>query len=884
MLLYVLIAIICVGIILLISSTRMKLREESYALSDRIKCIPDYSQKSSYEQSLDNAVLDNKKVFVSIATDIDNNFHEKYISYKTEEDLINHYSEYYNEAYSLYKRLNVFGITPSESIVNFIHDYGSIRKIIKNHNDETIQLLLIKHKDFFDRCLKYPLDAQQRRAILSEEDNCLVISGAGSGKTSTIEGKVRYLIDIKGVDPQKILLISYTRKAVAELTERIGINGLNGSTFHKLALDIISKSKGVKPSICDNTDKLFVKIFRELSENKSFRNNVVKYISCFNKYNKEESEWEQKKRDRREKLSEQKSGKIKAMFPDMDGNTIYVKSEQEQKICFILSSLGIKFKYEEPYEHMLNDERYSQYKPDFSIYFEQDGNIKRIYLEHFGVDEHGFVPAWFANDNNISYEEANKKYNDGITWKKAAHAKFGTRLLTTSSADFHHGIIKEKIKSLLSSEGVNMHELSDSELYNLVLPKESKEEKIFIRLIITFISLLKSSGKTFAAVSREARRSDDIRSEFMINNIFKPVYDRYVDLLNENGQIDFTDAIIQATDICKKEKIVEYEYIIVDEFQDISVDRYNFLKELRNVGRRSKLYCVGDDWQSIYRFSGSDVSLFNQFSEYFGKTEINKIETTYRFGEPLLSKSSEFIQRNNSQIQKCIRSFSVDKKTELDLYSYERNDYCNAMERIVSSIPKDKNILFIGRYSFDDYYLSFKYKSVKERDRFFYLIDDRKIEFLTVHKSKGLESDYVILLQCNNDTYGFPTLVYDDYVLNYVLTKGDKFPFAEERRLFYVAITRAKIKTIVLYDNRFPSSFVKEFLFSTEIIDEFSLRYPNANKRWTKNEDKYLLQLHSQGKSLKYISVKMGRSQTAITMRLNKLDSEQFKYNETNYI
>lgn len=124
------------------------------------------------------------------------------------------------------------------------------------------------------------------------------------------------------------------------------------------------------------------------------------------------------KQERRQQLSEQKTLRLRALLPDMDGNAIYVRSEQEQKICFVLSSLGVRFRYEEPYEHPVADEMHAQYKPDFSIYFEQGGRRKRIYLEHFGVDEHGMVPAWFAKDRNISYEEANKRYNDGITWKK----------------------------------------------------------------------------------------------------------------------------------------------------------------------------------------------------------------------------------------------------------------------------------------------------------------------------------------------------------------------------------------------------------------------------------------------------------------------------------
>ena len=356
-----------------------------------------------------------------------------------------------------------------------------------------------------------------------------------------------------------------------------------------------------------------------------------------------------------------------------------------------------------------------------------------------------------------------------------------------------------KFRKLLDDAGVPIQEKTDEELYDLVLPKGSKQEKTFIRLVVTFVTLVKSSCKSVKEVLQQAKNADDERSVFIIKHIFQPVYERYVNALSDSNQIDFTDAILQATEICRSSHPVEYDYIIVDEFQDISVDRYNFLKVLREGNPPAKLYCVGDDWQSIYRFSGSDMALFNQFPEYFGATEINKIETTYRFGEPLVSLSSNFIQRNKTQIQKNIHSFSSEMRTELEFYAYDRRDYCNTIGQLVAFIPSDKSIFLLGRYSFDDYYLSFRYQSIKEGNRFYYVIGGRKIEFLTVHKSKGLEADYVILLQCNKDTYGFPSQVSDDPVLNYVLTKSDQFPYGEERRLFYVAITRAKIKTLILY-------------------------------------------------------------------------------------
>lgn len=658
------ICIIAISLVVIVL-VRIRLKNRSKELSERITTITPYrdiqeSRKEELRQS-------NKSFFIDIETDLRDSFKGHIISSSEEEQFTRYYTEFFYEVNSLLKSLEAFHIEPSETILKFTHDFGNIHSIVKRHNEQVIQDILATHKNFFDHCLKYPLDKQQRRSIVSEEDNCLVISSAGSGKTSSIIGKVRYLIDIKHINPQNILLISYTNKAAAELTERMDIAGLRGYTFHKLAIDIIGKATGQKPSICDNTDALFVKIYHKLLEDEDFKKSIIEY---FVDYQVQEADWEHRKNERRQQLSELKEVRLKAQFPDMDGKTIYIRSEQEQKICFVLSSLGVKFRYEEPYEYPLADEMHSQYKPDFSIYFEQDGKTKRIYLEHFGVDEHGLVPTWFAKDKGITYKEANQKYNDGITWKKAAHEKFGTVLLTTSSADFHYSDIRHTLKASLEKVGVPIQEKTDAELYDMVLPPNSKQEKAFIRLVVTFVTLIKSSCKSIQEVLKQAKSIGDERSLFIIKKIFMPVYERYIEELKGNNQIDFTDAILQATEICRSSHPVRYEYIIVDEFQDISVDRYNFLKVLREGNPPAKLYCVGDDWQSIYRFSGSDMALFNQFQDYFGPTEINRIETTYRFGEPLVSLSSQFIQRNKAQLKKGytpIQSTSKNRITILRL-------------------------------------------------------------------------------------------------------------------------------------------------------------------------------------------------------------------------
>ncbi len=804
-----LILVLCIVAIAFIAivAIRLLLERKSKELSLRIKGTVPYRVFQKNKEEILRG--DTGRFFEDIETDLEQTFCGQFITFREEKQFMVYYTELFQEVDNFLKRLKIFEVKPTETIAKFVSDFEDLQWYVTKHNERYIKEELNTCKAFFDHCLKYPLDIQQRRSIVSDEDNCLLISSAGSGKTSSIVGKVKYLIEVKHVEPQNILLISYTNKAAAELTERMDIEGLRGYTFHKLAIDIIGQVTGKKPSIYDNTDVLFLKIYQELLNDSDFKKNVVEY---FVDYQIQEPDWERKKDERRQQLSEQKDTRLKVQFPDMDGNTVYVRSEQERKICLALSSLGVKFRYEEPYEYPLADEMHSQYMPDFSIYYEQDGEIKRIYLEHFGVDEHSLVPLWFAKDNNLTYEEANQKYNDGITWKKAAHKKFGTELLITSSADFHYYDIRDKLKTQLEKAGVPVKEKTDAELYDIILPCNSKREKSFIRLVVTFVTLIKSSCKSIHEIIRQAKSKGDERSEFIIKKIFQPVYEQYVETLQNLNQIDFTDAILQATAICRSHNPVKYDYIIVDEFQDISLDRYNFLKVLRDSNPHTKLYCVGDDWQSIYRFSGSDMALFNQFPNYFGPTDINRIETTYRFGEPLVSLSSKFIQKNEAQVKKTIHSFNSETKTELQFCEYEIANYCKIIGQLVESIPMDKSIFLLGRYSFDDYYLSYRYQLTKEGNRYYYLIGNRRIEFLTAHKSKGLEADYVIILQCNKDTYGFPSLVSDDPVLNYVLTESDKYPFGEERRLFYVAITRAKIKTFVLYDRRFPSVFVDEFL------------------------------------------------------------------------
>ena len=179
-----------------------------------------------------------------------------FINDNEKEEIRTQHLDSYNQLNKEDRLSSILGVSKREDIKRFLTDYRQLDELVKAHNNFVFNQILEKNKDFFDHCLKYPLDEQQRRAIISEEDNVLVVSSAGSGKTSSIVGKVKYLTEIKKVDPTRILLISYTNKAATELTERLGIAGMRGYTFHKLAIDTIAETTGIKPSLCYNTDKV----------------------------------------------------------------------------------------------------------------------------------------------------------------------------------------------------------------------------------------------------------------------------------------------------------------------------------------------------------------------------------------------------------------------------------------------------------------------------------------------------------------------------------------------------------------------------------------------------------------------------------------------------
>ncbi|MCE3295818.1 MAG: hypothetical protein K0R65_1532 [Crocinitomicaceae bacterium] len=721
-----------------------------------------------------------------------------------------------------------------ESIRNFQKFYVYAESLRNDFNKKFIKEELKSYSNFFDNIEGRQLDLQQRTAVVTNEDNNIIIAGAGSGKTTTIVGKINYIINRYKTNPDEILLISFTRESASTLAKRINIKGIEAKTFHKFGIDVICQVENKQPSIFDeNQFKPFIiKIFKELLKNETYIQKVTSYFTDFLKPVKSQEEFDsqgdyfQYLKDQNFKTYQQKEILI-------NGKTTYkmevVKSIEECKIANFLLFNNVNYEYELPYEHDTATQSYRQYKPDFTI----NPTENRIYLEHFAINKNGTVPEFFAKKEiGETLADATKKYNDGMIWKRKEHDKYSTTLIETYSHEMFDGVLFEHLTKKLAEVGVVLKPKTPQEIWEIISDAAKDEVDSMITLFQTFITLMKSNNyKIDDLIHKNNNTKDPFLKErnYLFISIIEPIYEKYENYLAERQEIDFADMINKSSIyLASGQYKRKFSYIIIDEFQDISIGRYQLVKAIKSNHPECKLFAVGDDWQSIYRFSGSDISLFKEFENYFGYTVKSKIETTYRFNNPLIDLSSEFILKNPNQAKKDLKGTNNHKSTDYKIvYSYgENQDDTLALKQVFDDLIlntkeiEKKEIHILGRYSFDIDRLKneqsffqidktkneIKYKPEAEENKTIEI----KAQFLTVHKAKGLEADIVIVINCNSGKHGFPSQMSDDSVLNLLLSEADQFENGEERRLFYVAMTRAKESLIFIADSSYKSKFISE--------------------------------------------------------------------------
>ena len=689
---------------------------------------------------------------------------------------------------------------------------------VKRANERFVAKELERYKDFFDTIETRPLTAAQRRACVVCEDNNLVLAGAGTGKTSTMMGRAGYLLASGQAEPEQLLMLAFARKAAGEMQERQD-HRLNGpspkiKTFHALGLEIIGVAEGARPSVTPMADD----------------------DVAFAKYVSDEVDRQCQKADYRRLLvtylgTAQFPYRSAFDFPSMHDYQEYVrtnelrtlqgelvKSFEEVVIANFLTIRGIDYRYEANYEVDTRGPDYRQYKPDFFL------PGYGIYIEHFALDKDGNPPAVKGWEH----------YGEGVQWKRDLHQKHQTALIETYSYLQREGRLETALEEKLIDAGVQVDRLRDEEILERLRKSLDKLRKtsvvsLFAWLLADFLRLFKQAGISMEELRGRTSSHPDRGRLALFLKLFTPVLAAYEAHLEAHGEIDFNDMINRAISHVRSSAYRSpFTHIMVDEFQDISEPRAELVLALRQQRDDAIVFAVGDDWQAIYRFTGSDIGYTRDFERRFGPTAVTKLDITFRFNDKIGDVSSTFVLKNPSQTRKTVSSLTTVTEPSVSLVRVlERKRGLElallALERRAARSDGDRkhSVLILGRYHFE-------LDDLRKDCDIGTLIRDAhhlRLGFSTVHAAKGKEADYVVVVGLGEGKYGFPCEKPSDEILELLLPAAETFPHAEERRLFYVALTRAKHRVYLVYNPLSASSFVHELLDDPEsypiTTDEF---------------------------------------------------------------
>ena len=709
------------------------------------------------------------------------------------------------------------------------------KEIDQRKQDEEKKLPLLEHyKSFFDNLFEYSLSKEQRMAIVDNANASLAIASAGSGKTSILKGKYAFLIESGQATQQEILVMAFNRKVKEEIVndlESMGFSKPNVETFHSFGKSV-SEMQGEKftidPLAREDKHKLInTKLIDTLleiaeEEDKQIRSRLREFKLLCSHHSifslaKDEIEYKQAMNDYPYKRDPFKGTDYERplCIPAIDGKT-FVKSQEELLIINYLIACGIEVDYEKKFPDAEFD-----YRPDFYL------PMADLWWEHFGIDKKGESPF-------------GKKYIKEYKNKKNLHERLYTNHFFTYSHQVQENKIIPLINKMLKKHGINMSYMSQEKI-------DANIQKFYSDTVNTLIaqSIRQAKANQFSIEEIE-KRYKGLKDQFRaskFSKIFIQFFKAYKKYLDRNGTNDFEDMILKATSILldsSAKTSSRYKFILVDEFQDLSISRERLLESIITDNDKSKLFAVGDDWQSIYRFTGSDIGAVTRFEEKFPMLKtaekgrdfaVNLIKRTYRFEDSIAKVSAKFIQKNPNQVPKITKG--NDSNNEVSFEFFDVEEYSTKyMLKVLKHIPKSSNkksVYFLARANFsinknvnnemtiyDSVEKKIDWKEIQKSR------PDLEIEWDTIHSAKGLEKDIVIILGNDSGSRGFPNWWGEDPLFSIFLPQNDNFLYAEERRVMYVAMTRTKSSNFFVHKDQKPSIFIDEI---KDICDSLKIEY-----------------------------------------------------------
>ena len=664
---------------------------------------------------------------------------------------------------------------------------------------------LERWKPFFDTIESKPLTAEQRLSVVVDEDATLVLAGAGSGKTSVITAKAAYLVKAGIRKPEEILLLAFAKNAATEMSERVEARSgepIVARTFHALAYDIIGEVEGSKPALADHAtdDAAFTALMKQILKDlvhtlSAVSRAIINWFAHFLVEPKTEWDFETKH----------------AYYTHMEAQDLRtlqgekVKSYEELQIANWLYENGVEYEYEPVYEPKLPETGRRDYQPDFRL------TESGVYIEHFGVRRQKLADG---TERLTTAPFVNREdYLASMAWKREVHAEHETTMIETYSYERQEGRLLTGLAEKIAPYAKLKPRPADT-IYDRVI--EMKQVDTFSQLLGTFLRKFKSGGYNLQHCETKSDKMKLGKRGRAFLAVFAPVFEEYQKRLA--GRIDFEDMILRAAHYVETGKYLSpFRHILVDEFQDISQSRAKLVKALKSQHPDVRMFAVGDDWQSIFRFAGSDIHLMRKFGAEFGgsfdgEAGVHRtvdLGRTFRSVDQIAFAARTFVLRNPAQIQKQIVPAGIATEPAIRIVRTAKFEGEKALSNVLAALSakldpagKPDSVLLLGRYR----YLEPDLQDLRRR------FPRLMFSFKTIHGSKGLEADHVVLLNADSGRVGFPSEIVDDPLLGLVSPEEEAFQNAEERRVMYVAMTRARRTLTIIASNARPSSFVTEIL------------------------------------------------------------------------
>ncbi len=766
----------------------------------------------------------------------------KYIKNLRENIIKLGFKNFNNALLFFYKQAKNLPDKEKETLGLFLEDIEDLINILKNRDfpeaDKHFYTKKIITKQEYENLkkeyvLEYfnneKIDGQKALAISSVSPNVLLKARAGSGKTSTICLKTIFLIEKYNINPDEILILAFNKEAKVkirkDLSEKYGLKNYltdfeNAKTFHSFAKSICDEKKIAD----DKTRTMFI--------NKAIDTvlSVSEYKKAFYNFYKTSLDIPIK-----QEINISKDKNV-CFLKDLSQVTLkgeIVKSHGEKYIADYLFENGVDYEYEKciifskSEKETLNiDDGWNVYHPDF--YITQDD--KEFYLEHWGVDEQMLEPGYFGKKGVISDIS---KYIKNMHIKRRYFRKKNIPLIETWAK---HSQIRDNFEIILyetlKKYGIKLNKKTPEELFETI---KTLNIKAFYKTIEGFISTIKKSKfDNFFIIRKLEDKNLSERTKIFLHLGYK-IFIEYQRLLKETNLADFDDLIINATEKImqskgeaefkvfqnKKLKVKDIKYLLIDEYQDFSKLFFDLISAIKCFNPKLKIFVTGDDWQAINGFAGSDLYYFKNFKKLFMHSEVYNLTSNYRSSIKIIDTSntlmelegvpSKPVSKNEGDILKInVDKTFINKDSSSDLiYGFKKDfgklkaRYLKTVHRLIRLNP-DKNFLILSRLnrisgSSLDYEFARKLLRMKT-------VDKNRVKIMSIHKSKGLEADIVIILRAIN---GIIPFIHPDYEIMTALNKSYDDILDEEKRLFYVALTRAKEKIYILTESKQETVYLK---------------------------------------------------------------------------